>query len=53
MGSGAHVSLYLMGIEGCFHRGKAGGGLGTDQSQTSNVEVKNGEAIPPLPHTSS
>jgi hypothetical protein len=46
-GSGAHPTTYPMGNRGSFPGGKA------DHSPPSSAEVKNGGAIPPLPHVSS
>jgi hypothetical protein len=42
-GSEAHWASYTMGTGGSFYGGKF----------LSSAEVKNNEAIPPLPHTSS
>jgi hypothetical protein len=56
-GSGAHPASYTMGTVGPFPRGKVGGGRGVkqpghevDHSPPSSTEIKNGEAIPTLPH---
>jgi hypothetical protein len=51
-GSVVHPASYPMGARNSFLGGKAAGGE-PDRSPPSNAEVKNGGAIPPLPHTSS
>jgi hypothetical protein len=51
-GSGTYPASYLMGMGGCFPVGKATRGREADHPPP-NAEVKNGTAIPPLPHTSS
>jgi hypothetical protein len=45
--SGAHSASSPMGAGGSFPRGKA------DDSPPSSAEAKNGDAMPPLPHTLS
>jgi hypothetical protein len=48
----AHPSTSPMGTGGSFPGGKAAG-READHSPLSSAEVKNGGAVPPLPHTSS
>jgi hypothetical protein len=48
-GSGAHPATYPMGTGGSFPGSKAAG-REDDHSSLSSAEVKNGGAIPPLPH---
>jgi hypothetical protein len=51
-GSGAHPASYTIGTGGSFPGGMRPG-RETDHSPSSSAEVRNGGAIPPLPHTSS
>jgi hypothetical protein len=51
-GSGAHPASYLMATGGSYPGGKAAG-READHSASSNIEVKNRGAVPPLPHVSS
>jgi hypothetical protein len=48
-GSGAHTASYPMGTGGALSSGVKRPGHEADHSLPSNVEVKNGGAIPPLP----
>jgi hypothetical protein len=51
-GSGAHTTSFSVGTGGSYP-GVKRLGLGSDHSPPSGVEVKNGEAVPPLTHVSS
>jgi hypothetical protein len=48
IGAGAHPASHTTDTSGCFPGGREG-----DHSPPPSVEVKNGGAIPPLPHKSS
>jgi hypothetical protein len=50
--SGGHIGSYQMGME-ALSPGVKRSGSEADNSPPSSAEVKNGRAIPPLPHTSS
>jgi hypothetical protein len=50
-GSGAHLASYAMVTGNCFPGGKAG--READYRPQCSAEIKNGGAIPSLPHTSS
>jgi hypothetical protein len=51
-GCGVHPALYTMGT-GAVSPGVKRQGHEADHSAPSNAEVRNGGAIPSLPHTSS